>query len=177
MNGVENDVHLFGDHIDTDVIISGRHLGSTEPSYLAEHCFETIHPGFAAAVSEGDILVAGDNFGCGSSREHAAIAIKATGISGIICKSAARIFYRSAINIALPVLLCPEVVEACEPGSRISYDCATGEVRVDGASFTTDPMPVHLLDILSHGGLVAQMRERFEEQRRTLGEAVSASPL
>ena len=168
--------HVFGDHIDTDVIIAGRHLGSTEPAYLAKHCLETVRPDFAASVSSGDILVAGTNFGCGSSREHAAIAIKATGIAGIVCASAASIFYRSAINIALPVLLSPEAVAAARPGSLVRFDCVTGRVHVDEVPFETDPMPGHLIDILSHGGLLAQMRERFVRERRARLETAAAAP-
>ncbi|MEQ8441336.1 MAG: 3-isopropylmalate dehydratase small subunit [Alphaproteobacteria bacterium] len=153
--------HIFGDQINTDVIVAGRHLGSTDPSYLAKYCFETIRPNFADSVTEGDVVVAGENFGCGSSREHAAIAIKATGISCVLCRSAAMIFFRSAINIALPVLICPEAVAATKSGSRLDFDCISGQVAVDGRVFDAEPLSANLLDILDHGGLLAKLRARL----------------
>ena len=109
-------VHKYGDNVDTDVIIPARHLNTSDPGELAAHCMEDIDPRFAAAARQGDILVAGRNFGCGSSREHAPLAIKASGIACVIAESFARIFYRNALNIALPILECPAAAQRPKPG-------------------------------------------------------------
>ena len=163
---LEGNVHLFGDDIDTDVIIAGRHLGNTDPRYLASHCFETLRPDFARSVKPGDILVAGHNFGCGSSREHAPIALKATGLSCVIVASAARIFSRSAINIGLPVLICPDAANAARDGDRMRADLATGIIEYGEKEFQADPVPQNILKIIEAGGLVAVMAERFAKKKR-----------
>src|SRR3954469_5814361 len=127
-------IHKFGDHIDTDQIIPARFLGSLDPKVLAEGCFFNLIPQFAITVTPGDILVAGDNLGCGSSREHAPIAIKSTGISCVVARSFSRIFYRSAINIGLPAVVCPDAVAFAEQGAQMTVDFDRGIVESGGKS-------------------------------------------
>ena len=118
----------YGDNVDTDVIIPARYLNTSDPAELASHCMEDLDPGFAGRVQKGDIMVAGKNFGCGSSREHAPIAIKSSGISCLIAVTFARIFYRNAINIGLPILECPEAAESIADGDRLEVDFDTGTI-------------------------------------------------
>ena len=125
---VEGNVIKYGDNVDTDVIIPARHLNTSDPKELAMHCMEDLDPGFAGRVKAGDIIVAGANFGCGSSREHAPIAIKASGISCVIAKTFARIFYRNAINIGLPIVECPEAAEDIRDGDVVEVDFDTGTI-------------------------------------------------
>ncbi|MBQ8921681.1 MAG: 3-isopropylmalate dehydratase small subunit [Oscillospiraceae bacterium] len=149
----------YGDHVDTDVIIPARYLNTGDPAELAKHCMEDLDPGFTGRVSPGDILVAGENFGCGSSREHAPIAIKASGISVVIAKSFARIFYRNAINIGLAIAECPEAAAAIAEGDRIEADFDRGVIRnlTTGAEFRTEPFPPFIQQIIENGGLVASI--------------------
>ena len=149
-------VHKFGDNVDTDVIIPARYLNTASHKELAAHCMEDIDKEFVNKVNEGDIMVATKNFGCGSSREHAPIAIKASGISCVIASSFARIFYRNAINIGLPIIECPEAAEAINDGDTVSVDYNTGVItdETTGASFQGEPFPEFIQNIIAKGGLI-----------------------
>ena len=154
--------HKYGDNVDTDVIIPARYLNTSAPEELAAHCMEDIDPRFAGDVRRGDILVAGRNFGCGSSREHAPLAIKASGIACVIAESFARIFYRNALNIGLPILECPVAADAISSGDEVSIDLGAGRI-VDltiGASFTAEPFPPFMMDLIAAGGLAAYLKGR-----------------
>ncbi len=144
----------YGDNIDTDVIIPARYLSTADPASLAAHCMEDIDPSFASRVKTGDIMFAGENFGCGSSREHAPLAIKASGVSAVVAKSFARIFFRNAVNIGLPVLECPEAADAAKENSSVSVDLSSGTVTVDGKTFRTPPAPPFVRKIIASGGLL-----------------------
>jgi 3-isopropylmalate/(R)-2-methylmalate dehydratase small subunit len=146
--------HVVGDDIDTDVILPGRYLTLTDPAQLAQHVFEGVDPEFVKRVQPGDILVAGRNFGSGSSREHAPIGLKALGVSCVIAESFARIFYRNAINLGLPILICPEAARAAHPGDPIRVDTDTGAIEVAGQSFHAEPFPPFLQELIASGGLV-----------------------
>lgn len=158
-------VHKFGDQIDTDVIIPATLLGKTDPESLARGCFSAVYPGFSERVKPGDLLFAGENFGCGSSREHAPLAIKATGIACVVAASFSRIFYRSAINIGLPIAICPAAVEHAEDGAQASVDFAAGQVEAAGKLFSIPPFPRELIAILDSGGLVPFMEKRLKSER------------
>ena len=149
-------VHRYGDHIDTDIIIAARYLNTTDPVELAEYCMEDAGDNFVARVQPGDFIVAGENFGCGSSREHAPIAIKAAGVSAVVAKSFARIFYRNAINVGLPILESAQAAEDAQAGDELEIDIATGTIRnlTQGKSYQTEPFPDFLRDIIDAGGLV-----------------------
>ena len=160
---------IYGDNVDTDVIIPARYLSTSEPSELALHCMEDIDESFAASVVKGDVIVAGANFGCGSSREHAPIAIKAAGVSCVVASSYARIFHRNAINIGLPILECPE---ACAPGAvnkgdELEIDVVSGEItnKNSGRTFKAAPAPEFLQRLFAAGGLVPYVRERLEREK------------
>ena len=146
----------YGDNVDTDVIIPARYLNTSDPGELAAHCMEDIDKSFHDKIKPGDIMVGGENFGCGSSREHAPIAIKNSGISLVIAKSFARIFYRNAINIGLAIVECPEAAQAIEEGHEVSADLDAGVITdLDtGESFKTEPFPEFIQNIISAGGLV-----------------------
>ncbi|PMQ01321.1 MAG: 3-isopropylmalate dehydratase small subunit [Dictyoglomus sp. NZ13-RE01] len=146
----------YGDNIDTDVIIPARYLNTTDPKELAEHCMEDLDPHFKEKVKEKNILVVGENFGCGSSREHAPIAIKASGINCIIAKSFARIFYRNAINIGLPIIELPEAVDKIKEGDVLKIDFTEGVVEnlTTGEKFKTKPFPPLIQEIINKGGLI-----------------------
>jgi 3-isopropylmalate/(R)-2-methylmalate dehydratase small subunit len=158
---IEGRVWKFGDHVDTDLIIPARYLNVSDPDELAKHCFVDILPDFAKEVRAGDIAVAGVNFGCGSSREHAPWAMKAAGIVAVIVKSCARIFYRNAFNIGLPVLESDAAPDALRDGSRISVDILKGEIREPdtGKVFLAKPIPEFMMKIIQSGGLVSYIRE------------------
>ena len=149
-------VHKYGDNVDTDVIIPARHLNTQNHKELASHCMEDIDKEFVNKVKEGDIMVAGDNFGCGSSREHAPIAIKASGISCVIATTFARIFYRNSINIGLPILECKEASEKIEAGDEVSVDFNTGVITnvTKGETYQALPFPEFIKDIMAKGGLM-----------------------
>lgn len=151
----------YGDNVDTDVIIPARYLNTSDHKELASHCMEDLDKDFVKKVNAGDIMVAGYNFGCGSSREHAPIAIKASGISLVIAKSFARIFYRNAINIGLAILECPEAAEAIENGNTVEADLDAGIIydRTTGKSFKTQPFPAFIQKIIENGGLVESIRK------------------
>ena len=153
-------VFKYGNNIDTDVIIPARYLNTTDHKELASHCMEDIDTEFVNNVAEGDIMVAGDNFGCGSSREHAPIAIKAAGISCVIAKTFARIFYRNAINIGLPILECPEAADAIAAGDTVEVDFSKGEIIdiTTGQTFKAIPFPDFIKEIINSGGLLASIK-------------------
>jgi 3-isopropylmalate dehydratase small subunit len=149
-------VHCYGDHVDTDIIIAARYLNTTDPAELAKYCMEDAGDGFITRVQPGDFMVAGENFGCGSSREHAPIALKAAGISAVIAKSFARIFFRNAINVGLPILESPEAAAAIRPNDELEVDLATGAIRnlTQGHTYQAEPFPEFLREIIEAGGLV-----------------------
>ena len=157
----EGSAHRYGRDIDTDVIIPARHLTTTDPAELAKHCLEDLDPEFVTKVQPGDILVAEENFGCGSSREHAPISIKAAGVSVVIAKSFARIFYRNAINIGLPILECPAASEAIAEGDTVSIDFDTGVItdETTGRTFQTAPFPPFIQNIIAKGGLMNSLKD------------------
>lgn len=157
---VKGKVHKYGDNVDTDVIIPARYLNTSEAKELAVHCMEDIDARFAGKVKAGDIMVAGRNFGCGSSREHAPLAIKASGIACVIATTFARIFYRNALNIGLPILECPEAAEAVNVGDEVSIDLASGVItdETTGRTFRAEPFPPFMQDLIAAGGLAAYMR-------------------
>ena len=161
----EGAAHVVGDDIDTDVILPGRYLSLTDPAQLAQHVFEGVDPGFVARVKPGDILIAGRNFGSGSSREHAPIGLKALGISCVIAASFARIFYRNAINLGLPILISPEAAGAAKPGDQIRVDTDSGVIEVAGQQFHAQPFPPFVQELIAAGGLVPWVRD--ELARRT----------
>ena len=152
-------VHKDGDNVDTDVIIPARHLNTSDHKELASHCMEDIDTEFVKKVKRGDIMVGGENFGCGSSREHAPIAIKASGIDCVIAKTFARIFYRNAINIGLPILECPEASEKIQDGDEVSIDFDSGVItnETKGETYQALPFPDFIKDIMAKGGLIAQI--------------------
>jgi 3-isopropylmalate dehydratase small subunit len=160
-------IHSVGNDIDTDQIIPARYLGSSDPVALRPGCFFNLIPNFADGVKSGDILVAGDNFGCGSSREHAPIAIKATGISCVVARSFSRIFYRSAINIGLPAIVCPAAVAFAKAGSEMTVDFDRGMVESVGQSAAFAPFGREILSIIAAGGLVPFMAQRLARQGAT----------
>ena len=146
----------YGDNIDTDVIIPARYLNTTDAKELASHCMEDIDKDFAARVKQGDIMVGGKNFGCGSSRVHAPIAIKESGISCVIAATFARIFYRNAINIGLPIVECPEASEKIQVGDQVSVDFDTGVIKnlTRNESYQGEPFPAFIQGIIGAGGLM-----------------------
>ena len=154
-------VHKYGDHVDTDVIIPARHLNTQSHAELASHCMEDIDKEFIHKVKEGDIMVAGVNFGCGSSREHAPVAIKASGISCVIAKNFARIFYRNAINIGLAILECPAASEGIDAGDEVSVDFDTGIITnvTKNETYQAEPFPEFIKDMISKGGLMASIKK------------------
>ncbi len=152
---------VFGDDVDTDQIIAGRYLVKTDPQELARHVMEAIDPKFASKVSKGDVIIAGRNFGCGSSREHAAIALKAAGISAIVAESFARIFFRNAINQGLPAVVCKGVRGGFKSGDIVEVDLEAGEVRnlSTGKTFKFQPMPEFIMRILRAGGMIPYLKQ------------------
>lgn len=163
-------VHKYGADVNTDVIIPGRYMSLSEPKDLAQHCMEDIDRDFVRKVQPGDILVATTNFGCGSAREHAPLSIKAAGISCIIAKSFARIFFRSAINIGLPLLECEEAVENTEAGDVVEVDLSKGEIKnlTKGKRFLARPYSAFINEVISAGGLVEHAKKRLAG-RKSLG--------
>ena len=157
-------VHKYGRDVDTDVIIPARYLNSSDPRELASHCLEDLDPEFARKVKPGDLIVAGENFGCGSSREHAPLAIKTAGVSIVIAKSFARIFYRNAINIGLPIMECPEAVEGISAGDTVSVDAGSGRIvnETTGESWQAEPFPPFIQDIIARGGLIERTRQQIK---------------
>ncbi len=151
----------YGDNIDTDVIIPARYLNTTDHSELASHCMEDIDPEFVNKVNKGDIMIGGANFGCGSSREHAPIAIKASGVSCVIAKDFARIFFRNSINIGLPILECPEASEDISDGDEVSIDFDSGIITnvTKNHTYRAAAFPPFMQEIISAGGLIAKIKK------------------
>lgn len=156
MKEAKGKVIKYGDNVDTDVIIPARYLNSSDPAELATHCMEDLDANFLNRMSKGDIMVAQKNFGCGSSREHAPIAIKACGISCVIAETFARIFYRNSINIGLPIVECPEAVAGIDDGDEVSVDFDSGIItnHTKGTSFKGQPFPAFMQKIIDSEGLV-----------------------
>lgn len=151
----------YADNVDTDVIFPARYLGLSLPEDLAKHSMEDIDPEFAAKVRPGDFIIAGENFGCGSSREHAPVSIKAAGVSCVIAKSFARIFYRNAINIGLPIMECKEAAEAIQAGDEIKVDFESGEIFdiTSGKTFKAEGFPAFIREIIADGGLALHVKK------------------
>ena len=156
-------VHRYGRDVDTDVIIPARYLNTSDPAELAKHCLEDLDATFVEKVNPGDIIVAEENFGCGSSREHAPIAIKAAGIDAVIAKSFARIFYRNSIDIGLPIIECPAAAKAIRDGDEVAVHLDTGviEDRTTGERFTAAPFPPFIQKIIAVGGIENFVREKI----------------
>jgi len=156
-------VHSYGDHINTDVIIPARYLNTSDVAELAAHCMEDIDAEFVSTVKAGDIIVGGENFGCGSSREHAPLAIKGAGVSCVIARSFARIFFRNAINVGLPVLVCPDAAADAKSGDELAVDLTTGNIEnvTKGKSYQAEPFPEFLQQIIAAGGLVEYTKKRL----------------
>jgi len=159
-------VWVYGDNVDTDVIIPARYLNVSTPEALAEHCLEDLDPAFAGVVQPGDIIVAGENFGCGSSREHAPLAIKGAGVSCVVASSFARIFYRNAINVGLPILTCPEAVEGAAAGHQMEIDLVSGVVHnlTVGETYQAERYPPFMMAIIEAGGLIPYTRQRLQDK-------------
>ncbi|HEX9038671.1 MAG TPA: 3-isopropylmalate dehydratase small subunit [Ktedonobacterales bacterium] len=169
---------VYGDNVDTDVIIPARYLLTSDPLELAKRAMEDIDPAFAGLVAPGDVVVAGSNFGCGSSREHAPLALKGAGVAVVIANSFARIFYRNAINIGLPILECPEAVAAISAGDRVRTDLASGTIEdlTTGQTFQAQSYPDSILRIIAAGGLINATRERLRAEGKLPPEAAAANP-
>lgn len=161
---VQGKVFKYGDNVDTDVIIPARYLNVSEAAHLASHCMEDIDKDFVKNVKEGDIIVANKNFGCGSSREHAPIAIKASGISCVIASSFARIFYRNSINIGLPIIECPQAAEEIGSGDDVQVDFTTGVITdvTTGKTYQAQPFPDSIQEIINAGGLMKMVAARVQ---------------
>lgn len=161
---LQGKVWKYGDNVDTDAIIPARYLNMSLPEELAEHCMEDIDTSFATNVTRGDIIVGGDNFGCGSSREHAPLAIKGAGVSCVVANSFARIFYRNAINTGLPILACPEAVSDAQTGDELTVNLETGTITNtrSGKVYRTSPFPPFIMAIIDAGGLVPYTRSKLQ---------------
>jgi 3-isopropylmalate/(R)-2-methylmalate dehydratase small subunit len=158
-------VFKYADNVDTDVIIPARYLNTTDPAELASHCMEDIDKNFIVSVQPGDIIVAQKNFGCGSSREHAPIAIKAAGVGCVIAETFARIFYRNAINIGLPIMECPQAAAEIEAGDQVEVDFATGKIYdlTKNTSYQGQPFPAFMQKIIAEGGLIPYINQKAAE--------------
>ena len=165
---LEGRIWKFGSDVDTDAIIPARYLNQSDPKELAKHAMEDERPEFYREVKEGDLLLAGKNFGCGSSREHAPLALKAAGISCIIAKSFARIFYRNSLNLGLPLLESPEASEAIQDGDQVRIDLATGEVHdlTQDKKFQAKPIPDFMQELLNDGGLIPHLRKKGQKGKK-----------
>ncbi|MCD6358956.1 MAG: 3-isopropylmalate dehydratase small subunit [Dehalococcoidia bacterium] len=162
---LKGNVHKYGANVDTDVIIPARYLNVSKTEEMAKHCMEDIDRDFVNSVRAGDIIVADDNFGCGSSREHAPIAIKGSGISCVIARSFARIFFRNALNIGLPILECEEAVDNTNKNDMLEVELSTGEIKnlASGRVFKAKPFPPFMLELISTGGLIEYTRKRVRK--------------
>ncbi len=160
-------VRKYGADVNTDVIMPARYLNLSEPAELAKHCMEDIDQEFVKRVKPGDIIMATTNFGCGSSREHAPLAIKAVGISCIIARSFARIFFRNAVNIGLPLLECEDAVAQTEAGDTLEVNLSTGQIKnlTNGLTFTASPYPDFMAELISAGGLIEHTKQRLADRR------------
>ena len=160
-------VFKYPDNVDTDVIIPARHLNTQDAKELASHCMEDIDKDFVKNVKDGDIMVGGWNFGCGSSREHAPLAIKTAGISVVIAKSFARIFYRNSINIGLPIMECPAAVDGIKAGDKVAVDADAGTItnETTGETFQAQPFPPFIQEIIECGGLIERTKKKMQEAK------------
>ena len=159
----KGNVFKYGDNVDTDVIIPARYLNASDEASLAAHCMEDIDKDFVSKVRAGDMIVAGKNFGCGSSREHAPIAIKASGVACVIAETFARIFYRNAINIGLPILECPEAALAIKAGNELEVDFSAGTITdlTAGKTYQAEPFPEFMQEIIAAGGLIERTKKKL----------------
>lgn len=166
---VKGKAHKFGADLDTDRIIPARYMVTSDPEELAKHCMEDADPEFVKRVKPGDVMVAGKNFGCGSSREHAPVSIKGAGISCVIAKSFARIFYRNAFNMGLPILESPEASEGIETGHEVEVDLDAGTIKnlTTGKTFQAQPVPPFMQQLLRDGGLMAHLSKKLATQQTT----------
>ena len=155
-------IYVFGDDVDTDAIIPARYLNTIDPAELASHCMEDADPEFAQKVQVGDIIVAGKNFGCGSSREHAPVAIKAAGVPVVVAAGFARIFYRNSFNTGLILVECTEAVQGAEPGEKMEVDLAEGKIvnLSQGRTMDFEPIPAFMLELADHGGLIPYLLKK-----------------
>ena len=162
---LEGTVHKFGRDVDTDVIIPARYLNTSDAAELGAHCMEDIDAEFVRRVRPGDIIVAAENFGCGSSREHAPVAIKAAGVSCVVAASFARIFYRNAINTGLPIVVCPQAAAAAQAGDRLRIDLAAGTVEnvTRGTTYAAEPFPPFMQELIARGGLLPYVAAQLKE--------------
>ncbi len=162
---LEGTAHVFGRDVDTDVIIPARYLNTSDPAELAGHCMEPVDPDFVTRVRPGDVMVAGENFGCGSSREHAPVAIKACGVACVVAASFARIFYRNAINTGLPIVVSAEAAAGVRAGDRLRVDPAAGVVEnlTQGTTYTADAFPPFMQELIASGGLLPYVKARLAE--------------
>jgi 3-isopropylmalate/(R)-2-methylmalate dehydratase small subunit len=167
----EGTVHAYGRDVDTDVIIPARYLNTNDPAELARHAMEDLDAGFVGRVRPGDIIVARENFGCGSSREHAAVAISAAGVSCVVASSFARIFYRNAINTGLPIVVCPAAASEARSGDRLRVDLAAGTVEnlTQGERYEAEAFPPFMQELIDRGGLLPYVKARLEEQAQRAG--------
>jgi 3-isopropylmalate dehydratase small subunit len=165
---IEGRIWKFGSDVDTDAIIPARYLNQSDPKELAKHVLEEERPEFLREVKKGDILLADKNFGCGSSREHAPLALKAAGVSCIIARTYARIFYRNSLNLGLPLLESPEASEGIKDGDRVRINLATGEIfnLTQNMKFRANPVPAFMQDLLKDGGLIAHLRKKRIKKKR-----------
>ena len=165
----EGSAHTFGRDVDTDVIIPARYLNTNDPEELAKHCMEDIDADFVTTVQPGDIIVAHENFGCGSSREHAPVAIKASGISVVVASSFARIFYRNSINTGLPIVICPAAAVEAKSGDTLRVDLVAGTVEnlTQGSRHDADPFPPFMQELIDRGGLLPYVKSRIAEGSRS----------
>jgi 3-isopropylmalate/(R)-2-methylmalate dehydratase small subunit len=161
---IQGRVIKYGDNVDTDVIIPARYLNTSDPAELAKHCMEDLDADFVKRVKQGDIMVAGKNFGCGSSREHAPIAIKASGVSCVIAETFARIFYRNSINIGLPIVECPEAAKDIDDGDDITVDFETGTIvnNTKGKSYKGTPFPEFMQELIAADGLIGYIKKQLK---------------
>ena len=163
---IKGTVHKYGDDVDTDVIIPARYLNTTDPKELASHCMEDIDADFVKNVKPGDVMVAEDNFGCGSSREHAPISIKESGIACVIANTFARIFYRNSLNTGLPILECPEAVAGISNGDTVEVDLEVGKITnvTTGKTYQATPFPPFMRELIEVGGLVNYAKAKLAEK-------------
>jgi len=152
----------YGDHIDTDVIIPARYLNTSSAEELAQHCMEDIDSEFATKVEAGDVILAGENFGCGSSREHAPLSIKTAGVECVIAKSFARIFFRNSFNIGMPIMICADAVDESKAGDKLKVDIKTGDIQNEttGKSYKAEALPEFMIEMVEQGGLLKRLKSR-----------------
>lgn len=160
----QGNVQKLGDSVDTDTMVAGRYLSLLDPKDIAQHIFEEVDPGFAKRVKEGDVIVAGRNFGCGSGREQAPFGLKALGISCIVAHSFSRTFYRMAIDLGLPIIISPEVAAAAQQGQAIAVDTVSGKVTLDGREYQAEPMPAFIQEIIDMGGVTPWVKREVERR-------------